>query len=133
MKLLLKRIFKGETYTIGDLYIDGEFFSNTLEDKVRIEDCDCSFKVYGKTAIPQGEYKIDFVFWEKHKSTYPHLIHVPCFESILIHSGNNDKDTEGCILVGINDLKGKLTRSGWTFLQLMNKIRNEKNLTITIE
>lgn len=36
MKLLLKRKFKGPEYTIGDLFIDGKFFCNTLEDTVRI-------------------------------------------------------------------------------------------------
>jgi len=52
MKLTLKRIFKGEKYTIGDLYIDGTWFSNTLEDAIR------DVKVYGETAIPAGTYKV---------------------------------------------------------------------------
>lgn len=135
MKLLLKRIFKGE-YTIGHLYIDGEYFCDTLEDKTRIKNLDCSMKIYGKTAIPETlpnePYKIEFVWWEKHNKVYPKLIHVPCFESILIHAGSNSDHTEGCILVGINSEKGKLTRSGYTFLELMKRIRNEKNLTIEI-
>lgn len=67
MKLLLKRKFKGETYTIGDLYIDGVWFCNTLEDTVRIlpllcpdtpqgVSCRCKEKVYARTAIPCGTY-----------------------------------------------------------------------------
>lgn len=133
MKLKLTRIFKGEEYTIGKLYIDGEYFCDTMEDKVRIENCDCSQKVYGQTCIPEGIYKIEFYFWEKHNKRYPILLDVPCFSGILIHSGSSELDSSGCILVGRNTIKGKLTRSGYTWLNLMNKIRGEKNLTITIE
>jgi len=35
MKLLLKRIAKKDTYTIGKLFIDDAFFCNTIEDKDR--------------------------------------------------------------------------------------------------
>ena len=35
MKLTLKRIAKRDTYTIGRLYINGEYFCDTLEDKDR--------------------------------------------------------------------------------------------------
>jgi hypothetical protein len=133
MRLDLKRVYKGETYTIGKLSIDGEFFCNTLEDKVRISNCDCKQKIPKITAIPEGTYKIDFLFWEKHNDTYPHLIDVPCFSGILIHSGTTDADTEGCILVGINDIKGKLLRSRLTWLSLMAKIKREKDLTIIIQ
>ena len=69
MKLLLKRIFKGETYTIGRLYIDGVYFCDTIEDTVRLLPllcpdtpqnipCKCKEKVYAQTAIPYGIYKI---------------------------------------------------------------------------
>ena len=68
MLLQLKRIFKGATYTIGHLYIDGKYFCDTLEDQVRELpaycpntpkglNCECPEKVYSKTAIPSGEYK----------------------------------------------------------------------------
>lgn len=35
MKLTVKRNYKGEAYTIGALYIDGTYFCDTLEDRVR--------------------------------------------------------------------------------------------------
>lgn len=68
MKLTLNRKFKGQTYTIGDLSIDGKFFCNTIEDAVRElpatcpdtprgRSCTCKEKVYAKTAIPAGTYK----------------------------------------------------------------------------
>lgn len=132
MKLLLKRVVKADTYTMGELFIDGEYFCDTLEDKVRIENCDCSFKIFAKTCIPEGEYRIEFVWWEKHQKIYPKLIHVPCFEGILIHAGNSDRDSEGCILVGKCEERGKIVRSGYTFLQLMNRIRSEKDIKIEI-
>jgi hypothetical protein len=65
MKLQLKRRYKGTNYTIGDLYIDGEWFSNTLEDTDRnltstmSKDEIVKVKVYGKTAIPTGTYVVD--------------------------------------------------------------------------
>lgn len=71
MKLTLNRKFKGQTYTIGDLSIDGKFFCNTIEDVVRElpatcpdtscgRSCTCAEKVYAKTAIPAGLIKSPF-------------------------------------------------------------------------
>jgi len=137
MKLTVLRIFKGPEYTIGKLYIDGgtyhgEYFCDTLEDAVRIVNNDCSMKIYGKTAIPEGTYKIDFVWWAKHAAHYPHLIDVPCFTGILIHSGNRITDTEGCILVGENKVKGQVINSKTTYNRLMNIIGDQHDLSIQI-
>ena len=132
MKLTLQRRFKGNDYTIGSLFIDGTYFCDTLEDKVRIVNNDCSMKIYGQTAIPEGTYKIDFVWWAKHAANYPHLINVPCFEGILIHSGSRALDTEGCILVGENKVKGGLINSKVTFNKLMKIIKPANDLTIEI-
>ena len=35
MELLLKRIAKRDSYTVGKLYIDKEYFCDTIEDKDR--------------------------------------------------------------------------------------------------
>ena len=64
MKLTLKRIALRDTYTIGRLYIDGVYFCDTLEDKVRDLNKNGKFdngekKVYSETAIPYGIYKVD--------------------------------------------------------------------------
>jgi hypothetical protein len=53
MKVEVKRTFKGTEYTIGQLYIDGAYFCDTLEDTVRNGE-----KIAGKTAIPAGTYKV---------------------------------------------------------------------------
>lgn len=105
MKLELKRIFKGDTYTIGKLYIDGKYFCDTLEDAIR------PFKIKNITAIPEGTYKVKITYSNRFKRLMLILLNVPNFEGIRIHSGNTDADTSGCILVGYNTVKGKLTNS----------------------
>lgn len=87
MELILKRIHKGEDYTIGELYINGDFFSNTLEDKVRLlnsyED-----KIYGETAIPIGRYKVVLSYSNRFKRILPEILNVEFFNGIRIHEGN---------------------------------------------
>ena len=58
MELILKRIALKETYTIGHLYVDGKYFCDTCEDKVR--DLSKEQKVYGETAIPYG-FRFNFI------------------------------------------------------------------------
>ena len=54
MELRVERLWPRENYTVGRLYVNNEFFSNTLEDKER--DLSSEPKVYGETAIPKGKY-----------------------------------------------------------------------------
>lgn len=130
MRLELKRIAKREDYTIGRLYVDGEYFCDTLEDKVR--DLKRETKVYGKTAIPEGTYEVTLRvqsprFSQKKqydfcKGYLPRLLGVPSFEGVLIHVGNTAADTEGCILVGKNTVKGMVTDSSATFRKLYSRL-----------
>lgn len=130
MRLELKRIAKREDYTIGRLYVDGEYFCDTLEDKVR--DLTRETKVYGKTAIPEGTYEVTLRiqsprFSQKKqydfcKGYLPRLLGVPSFEGVLIHVGNTAADTEGCILVGKNTVKGMVTDSSATFRKLYDRL-----------
>lgn len=145
MRLKLIRKFKGPEYTIGDLYIDGEFFCNTLEDVVRElpkecpntpknKDCECAGKVYGKTAIQAGIYKVIITMSNRFKKRMPELIGVPHFRGIRIHSGNTAKDTDGCILVGKNNVVGKVTNSLNTYNKLMEILGTDpNNIKIEIE
>lgn len=142
MNLRVKRISLKSDYTVGRLYVNGEYVCDTLEDAVR------DTKIYGKTAIPCGTYKItmDVVSskfkdrsWAKpYDGKLPRLINVPNYEGVLIHVGNTAEDTSGCLLVGQNKEKGKLVNSTQTFMSLMTKhllpakIRGE-SVTITIE
>lgn len=117
MKIEVKRRYLGENYTIGSMFVNGEYFCDTLEDKVRDLNKDGDLndkgegKVYGETAIPYGEYEVVVKHSPKFKRMLPRLLNVPHFEGILIHRGNTAKDSAGCILVGENKVKGKVINS----------------------
>ena len=131
MNLELKRIFKGKDYTIGRLFIDGEYFCDTLEDPVRQLDS-IKDKIYSETAIPAGKYKVSMsIVSPKYsiRKSYnwcggrlPRLLDVPFFEGILIHSGNTPDHTAGCILVGENKIKGQVINSMNTLKNLWVKL-----------
>ncbi|MDR2004123.1 MAG: DUF5675 family protein [Prevotella sp.] len=144
MELLLKRKFKGEKYTVGNLYIDGEFFCHTIEDKVRelpekCPDtpkrlvCKCKEKIYNKTAIPAGRYKVTLEESPRFKRILPIIHNVPHFLGILIHTGNTEEHSSGCIIVGKNTVKGKVLYSKVTMAALMERLEKTDNITITIE
>lgn len=131
MKLTLYRKFLGKDYTIGKLFINGEYFCDTLEDTVRPEE----EKIPGKTAIPYGTYDIILTMSPRFKRVLPLLLNVPNFEGIRIHSGNKPEDTEGCILVGFNKQKGMVLNSKDTLNKLMFElnIADVKQEKISIE
>ncbi len=155
MKLLVERKWKKEGYTIGKIYVDDVFFCNTLEDKDRGLTSTMSLteiknlKLKGETAIPTGTYNIlmNVVSPKYSKSAWyvkncngarmPRLENVPDYEGVLIHAGNSAKDTEGCVLVGKNDVVGMVTKSKEYFLQLYNKMcaayKKGEKITITIK
>lgn len=155
MEILVDRVWKKESYSIGRLYIDGIFFCNTLEDTDRgltqtmpIEEIK-KIKKASITAIPTGIYAIDmntisprfsknsWLVKNCNGARLPRLIDVPGFTGVLIHLGNTAKDTDGCILVGKNDIKGMVTKSKDTFLCLYNKMKavhkKGEKITITIK
>jgi hypothetical protein len=155
MKLLVERNWKKEGYTIGKLYVDGEFFCNTLEDKDRGLKNTMTLaevkklKITGTTAIPTGTYSVnmnvisprysskDWYIKNCHGAKMPRLEEVPGFIGILIHPGNTAAETDGCLLVGKNDVKGMVTKSKEYFLQLYNKMyaayQRGENIEITIK
>jgi Steigviridae/Suoliviridae L,D-carboxypeptidase/transpeptidase len=103
MKLLLRRYEQTGESTIGILSVDGKHESFTLEDVVRPP----GVKVAGKTAIPAGTYAVTLRKSDKFQRIMPHVENVPNFDGILIHWGNNDLATEGCILVGMEHEVGQ--------------------------
>ena len=68
-------------------------------------------KIKGKSAIPEGRYPIVITFSPTFKKWLPLLVNVPRFFGIRIHAGNTVKDTQGCILVGLNLKKGMVLNS----------------------
>lgn len=107
---------KKETYTIGKMYVDGEYVCDTLEDKDRGLTSNmsvaqiCGVKIKGETAIPTGRYLVDMktvsprfggrTQYQFCRGRLPRLCNTPGYQGVLIHCGNTAKDTEGCILVG---------------------------------
>lgn len=138
MNLELKRIALRDTYTIGKLYIDGVYFCDTLEDKVRDTNKDGDLndpgetKVMSESAIPYGTYKIIMNMSNRFKRIMPLLLDVKNFAGIRIHSGNKPEHSAGCILVGKNSIKGGLTESKNYEKLLYDKFNSSKTI-ITIK
>jgi|TARA_R110000868_G_scaffold37447_9_gene132451 hypothetical protein len=127
MLLTVKRLYKTETSTIGELLVDGIFECFTLEDTER------AIKIKGETAIPKGTYKVIINQSNRFKRLLPLLIGVPNFEGVRIHSGNTNHDTEGCILVGQSRNKNFIGQSRKAFEKLFKKMQKADNITLTIQ
>ena len=154
LELLVDRKYKKETYTIGNLYVDGEWFCNTLEDKDRglkssmsLEEVE-RLKIYAETAIPAGRYavkmnvvspKYNRVKWYKDNfgGRMPRLENVKGFSGVLIHPGTTAVDSAGCIIVGLNKKKGNVLESRATFTKLWKILeeanKNKKTIYLTIK
>lgn len=104
MQLLLTRYYNSFKYCLGYLDIDGMRYCHTMEDTVRLDDPATpqneGAKVQDKTAIPAGTYKVIVNMSPRFKKLFPRLLDVPGFDGILIHGGNTEADSSGCILVG---------------------------------
>ena len=150
MQLVLERKWKKPNYTIGVLSIDGERFCETLEDVDRdltstmtVEQIK-AIKKPNETAIPTGTYKITLDTFSPrfgNKSFYkkvsggklPRTLNIQGFVGVLIHCGNTNLDTSGCILVGRNLEVGQVLKSQETFEKLYKILKgNKDNLTIKI-
>ena len=150
MEILVERKWKKPNYTIGVLSIDGERFCETLEDVDRNLNSSMTveqikaIKKPNETAIPTGTYKITLDTFSPrfgNKSFYkkvcggrlPRILNIKGFDGVLIHCGNTNLDTSGCILVGRNLEVGKVLKSQETFEKLYKILKvNKDNLTIKI-
>lgn len=153
MNILIDRKYKKSTYTIGNLYIDGKWFCNTMEDTDRGLDDSMNVSIINSikqssiTAIPTGTYELtlNVVSPKYSKRAFyktlcdgkvPRLLNVKGFEGILIHCGNTAEDSSGCILVGLNKVKGKVVESQDTFTRLYKLLKDasmKEPLTVTIK
>ena len=139
IKLRLERRYKGSKYTIGKLFINDEYFCDTIEDIDRGLKSSMSVeyikkkKVYAETAIPTGTYKIEMTYSSKFKRILPLLVDVKGFSGIRIHRGNTDKDSSGCIIIGENKVKGKVINSTPYEVVLVKRLLDEDDIEITIE
>lgn len=152
-QLTLKRVFTNGKYTIGHLYADGEYVCDTLEHTDRgfnqhmSEKYIKQNKVNGKSAIPTGDYNIamNVVSPRFSKKLYyrnfcggklPRLLNVRGFDGVLIHIGNTEADTEGCILTGYNKVKGMVVNSKDAFEKLykilQEAVNRDENIILSI-
>lgn len=119
---VIRNIFEKD-WTISKLFIKGSLDGYSVEDEIR------DVKVHGETAISYGRYKLglrnspkfskfflysdsqNILIEAKDKVKYPLIkdfvnhdliwvLDVPNFEYVLIHWGNTDDDTDGCLIVG---------------------------------
>ena len=121
MKLQVLRFSSESDSTNGLLFnvTDGvKFLAYTLEDEYR------KHKKSKETRIPAGTYKIKLRneggFHQRYSKKYPsihrgmlHIIDVPGFEYILIHVGNSDEHTAGCLLVGDTQENNQINKNGF--------------------
>lgn len=128
MKLCLQRQTSTSKSTPGKLFVNGKFECFTLEDVVR----PAGVKVWGKTAIPPGTYSVLLGDSPHFGRIMPRLQDVPNFEGILIHYGNTDADTDGCVLVGDVPTPDFLGQSRVAFDRLFAKLQAIPD-AITIE
>ena len=141
MEIRLCRKWKKTEYCVSDIYVDGEWVCNGLEDTDRGLDQDMqdfmirSRKIPNRTAVPTGRYKVLMntvspkfsqkpFYMQVCKGKVPRLKDVKGFEGILIHCGADHSHSAGCILVGKNTIKGKLTDGQETFKSLYSAMKN---------
>lgn len=131
MNLRLQTLNDDGNSTIGVLFVDDEFTCFTLEDTHNEP------KIYGKTRIPRGSYEITLRkeggMVQKYNKRYEGhdgmlwIRDVPNFKYVYIHVGNDEDDTDGCILVGKNcNTQGQQTVGGsvLAYLSLYSKVKN---------
>ena len=145
MKVEHRRIYNCADYCISHIYVDGEYVCDTVEDTDRGLDQSWPLsrirqtKVYRQTAIPTGTYKLtmhvkspkfsQYEYYKKKCRGYlPRLLDVPGFDGILIHCGASAQSSAGCVIVGFNTIKGKVTNSRQAFEKLLKHLMSAKVL-----
>lgn len=140
MKLKVIREIKTDISTIGSLYLNGEFFCYTLEDKDRgLKQSDSLLfinakKIFGLTAIPSGTYKLIVNQSPKFKRMLPRILDIKGFDGVLMHRGNTSDHSLGCILVGYKKGENSIFESTKAETDLINRLllHNSEDHTIEI-
>ena len=147
VEVLLSRIAKRPTYTIGRLFINGHYVSDCIEDRDRGLSDDMPeervrmVKVYGETAIPSGRYRISLTKSEKFKNRIwakkygglvPILENVKGFSGIRIHPANTAEELLGCIAPGENTTVGRVNNSTAAYSRVMQELVPAWNAGIPI-
>lgn len=153
MKLKVDRDWKKPEYTIGKWFVNGIRLHESMEDADRGLNSSMSVeeilkkKIYGKTAIPTGVYKVILSVSQKFKTRawakkygglVPEIVNVKGFSGVRIHPMNTAEDSLGCIGIGENKAKGKIINSTKCYYELMDKYlmpawSRKEEITITIK
>ena len=144
MKITVKILKETNDATLSAIYLDDEFQCFGLEDEQR------DVKVAGETRIPRGLYNIGVRdvggFHNRYTKKFEghgdfhkgmlQVLNVPNFEYILIHIGNTDENTAGCLLVGVGADSDNMTisKSKVAYIEFYEKVIDEAiNGNVTIE
>ena len=135
MRIRIDRAWRKKGYTISRVFINGERFGDGnhwcsvledtdrgLTDSMNIREIR-SLKVKGETAIPKGIYEVQITYSPKFRRKLPLLLNVKGYEGVRIHAGNTARNTEGCLLPGINDVVGRVNNSRYWFELLYARIQ----------
>lgn len=124
--------------TIGELYVNDVFFCYTLEDKDRgLKDSDSllwinTTKIFGKTCIPYGTYKVQLTMSNRFKRILPLVTNVKGFDGVRIHRGNTAEDTLGCPLVGFKKGVNSIFESTKAEEALLERLKGFADITLNI-
>jgi len=138
MKILVKRESFLPKCTIGSLYIDGKFVCYTLEDTVRERKGEpvSHWKIPKETAIPVGTYQCHITMSPRFRRMLPELLGVDGFTGVRIHGGNDESDTEGCILVGaykkVTTIHNCATALTWVMNEIQKALDDHQPVTVEI-
>ena len=108
MDLLVNRTTRTANSTTGQFSVNGNVFSYCLEPTDRGLTSDmtleeiAAIKVQDQTCIPTGTYDVTSYPSPRNGRNVPLLNNVPGFAYVEIHEGNFPKDTDGCLLLGVN-------------------------------
>lgn len=131
LRFLLVREIKNDKQTHGRLFKIGkddkrDFICYTLEDKERL------VKVKGETAIPTGKYTVIVTMSPRFKKELPLILNVPEFSGVRIHGGNTEKNTEGCVLVGMVRHMNAISNCAPAVALVTKMIKEAKEAQLTI-
>lgn len=125
-QLLVRRKELSPISSISDLYYLNDYECRTLEDTWRDPDgsgqLEADEKVYGKTAIPVGRYRVRYQYSPSWKMIMPYLVDVPHYSGIMFHPGNRAVETKGCLLTGKTHAKDVVLNSKDAFIKITMKL-----------
>ena len=136
MEIKLKRNPPSPKATLGSFFVDGKMLCFTLEDVDRFLETGGQ-KVPKQTAIPRGRFRIVIDMSNRFQRPMPHILNVPQFEGVRIHTGMTSEDTEGCIIVGMSTGQDQISDSwhafGLLLCWMLGAVLSGEEIWITIE